>query len=152
MTYDDIAQRVLHLLGKRVRHHHLPGERRFRFDLDNSVPPSVATQLAERVGKPARNGDPDPKEPSLVTIPARHGTRFGGTIGTLRFRDDGIDYVAAGGEGAGVGDGPTSRPLPVLILITSASAATARPSNSNSSSLCHRSFLTGYGTASMGAI
>ena len=60
---------------------------------------SVAAQLAERVGKPARNGDPDPQEPSLVTIPARHGTRFGAPLGRCA-SDDGIDYVAAGGEGS----------------------------------------------------
>ena len=96
----DLTSRRLVITDYENRHHHLPGERRFRFDLDKSLPPPVAAQLAERVGKPVRNGDPDPKEPSLVTIPARHGTRFGGTIGTLRFRDDGIDYMAAGGEGS----------------------------------------------------
>src|SRR2546426_1611259 len=95
-----LTSRRLVITDYENRHHHLPGERRFRFDLDKSLPPPVAAQLAERVGKPVRNGDPDPKEPSLVTIPARHGTRFGGTIGTLRFRDDGIDYVAAGREGS----------------------------------------------------
>ena len=96
----DLTSRRLVITDYENRHHHLPGERRFRFDLDNSLPPSVAAQLAQRLGKPARNGDPDPKEPSLVTIPAGHGTRFGGTLGTLRFRDDGIDYVAAGREGS----------------------------------------------------
>lgn len=96
----DLTSRRLVITGYENRHHHMPGERRFRFDLANSLPPSVAAQLAQRVGKPLRNGDPDPKGPSLVTIPARHGTLFGGTNGTLRFRDEGIDYVAAGGEGS----------------------------------------------------
>ena len=96
----DLTSRRLVITDYENRHHHMPGERRFRFDLASSLPPSVAGQLARRVGKPVRNGDPDPKEPSLVTIPARHGTRFGGTNGTLRFRDDGIDYVAAGEKGS----------------------------------------------------
>jgi hypothetical protein len=80
------------------RSHHLPGERRFRFDLDNSVPAPDATELTRRVIKPVQNGDPDPKATAYLTIPARHATRFGGTNGTLRFRDDGIDYVTSGGR------------------------------------------------------
>jgi hypothetical protein len=78
--------------------HHRPGERRFRFDLNNSVPASVAAELAQRVGKPVQNGDPDPQATAYVTLPARHGTRFGGTNGTLRFRDEGIDYVTSDGR------------------------------------------------------
>ncbi|HEV2381470.1 MAG TPA: hypothetical protein VG206_16950 [Terriglobia bacterium] len=96
----DLTPRRLVITDYQNRRHHMPGERRFRFDLANSLPPAVAAQLAQRVGKPVRNGDPDLEETSLVTIPARHGTRFGGTNGTLRFRDEGIDYVAAGGEGS----------------------------------------------------
>lgn len=95
-----LTSRRLVITGYENRHHHMPGERRFRFDFANSLPPFVAAQLAQRVGKPVRNGDPDLKETTLVTISAYHGTRFGGTNGTLRFRDDGIDYVAAGGEGS----------------------------------------------------
>jgi hypothetical protein len=98
-TFDLTARRLV-ITDYENCHHHMPGERRFRFDLANSLPPPVAAQLAQRVGKPVRNGDPDPKGPSLVTIPARHSTRFGGTNGTLRFRDGGIDYVAAGVEGS----------------------------------------------------
>ena len=98
-TFDLTARRLV-ITDYENRHHHMPGERRFRFDLANSLPPPVAAQLAQRVGKPVRNGDPDPKEPGLVAIPARHATRFGGTNGTLRFRNDGIDYVGAGGEGS----------------------------------------------------
>lgn len=96
----DLTPRRLVITDYENRHHHIPGERRFRFELDKPLPPPVAAQLAERVGKPVRNGNPDPKEPSLANIPARHGTRFGGTNGTLRFRDGGIDYVAAGKEGS----------------------------------------------------
>ena len=96
----DLTSRRLVITDYENRHHHMPGERRFRFDLGDSLPPPIAAQLAQRVGKPVRNGDPDLQETSLVTIPARHSTRFGGTNGTLRFRDDGIDYLAAGGEGS----------------------------------------------------
>jgi len=96
----DLTPRRLVITDYENRRRHMPGERRFRFDLANSLPPPVAAQLAQRVGKPVRNGDPALKEASLVTIPARHRTRFGGTNGTLRFRDDGIDYVAAGGKGS----------------------------------------------------
>jgi len=96
----DLTPRRLVITDYENRRRHMPGERRFRFDLANSLPPPVAAQLAQRVGKPVRNGDPALKEASLVTIPAHHRTRFGGTNGTLRFRDDGIDYVAAGGEGS----------------------------------------------------
>jgi hypothetical protein len=53
----------------------------------------VAAELAQRVGKPAINGNPDSQAPSFATIPARHRTLTGGTNGILRFRDDGIDYV-----------------------------------------------------------
>jgi hypothetical protein len=79
------------------RDHHLPGERRFRFEADTPVPASIASELSRRINKPDINGDPDPQSITFFTIPARHGTRFGGTNGTLRFREDGIDYVAPGG-------------------------------------------------------
>ena len=96
----DLTPRRLVITDYENRRHHLPGERRFRFDLGNPIPPAVAAKLAQRVGKPVRNGEPDPKATDLVTIPARHGSRFGGTNGTLRFRDDGIDYEAASGDGS----------------------------------------------------
>ena len=148
----DLTSRHLVITDYENRHHHLPGERRFRFDLDNSLPPPVAAQLAERVGKPARNGDPGSHgaEPGHHPRPPRNS--FWGHHWDAALPTTVSTTWRQAERGAGVGDGPTSRPLPVLILITSASAATARPSHSNSSSLCHRSFLTGYGTAFMGAI
>jgi hypothetical protein len=96
----DLASRRLVITDYENRGHYLPGERRFRFDLVTSVPPSVAVQLAQRVGKPARNGDPDPKSTAFFTIQARHGKRFGGTNGLLRFREEGIDYTTTGGVGS----------------------------------------------------
>lgn len=82
------------------RGHHLRGTRHFDFDLQEPVPPAVAAELTNRVGKPVVNLDPDAKADALFTIPARHGTRFGGTNGILRFRDRGIDYVTTGGKGS----------------------------------------------------
>ena len=96
-TFDLTSRRVV-FTDYENHGHHLPGERHFRFDLNNSVPASVAAELAQRVNKPGQNGDPDPKAAAYLTVPARHGTRFGGTNGTLRFRDDGIDYVTSSGQ------------------------------------------------------
>ena len=70
----------------------------YRFAVNTSIPASVAAELAQRVNKPVQNGDPDPIATTCLTVPAHHGTRFGGTNGTLRFRDDGIDYVTPGGQ------------------------------------------------------
>ncbi len=74
------------------------GERRYRFDLGEAMPPAVAAALAERVGKPARNGVPFPEASTLATLPARHRTRTGGSNGTLRFREGGLDYVTGTGQ------------------------------------------------------
>ena len=81
------------LTGYENRSRHLPGDRQFRFDVSQVTPSSVAAELARRVAKPVRNGEPDPGEPAWATIPARHTTRTGGSNGTLRFRDNGIDYL-----------------------------------------------------------
>lgn len=96
----DLTPRRFVLTDYENRKHHMPGERRFRFDLKEPVPPAVAAELAKRVGKPVVNGDPDAKAQSFSSISARHGTPFGGTNGTLRLRDQGIDYVTADGRGS----------------------------------------------------
>lgn len=77
------------------RKHHVPGEQRYGFDLDQVVPPEVAAGLAREVQRPSQNAVPDPASPSAESIPARHRTRMGGTNGTLRIRDGGIDYVTS---------------------------------------------------------
>jgi hypothetical protein len=82
------------------RRWHFHGERIFRFHLESELPSSVAATLAVRVGKPAANGVPNPAAPAFATLGARHRTRGGGTNGTLRFRDSGIDYVTDSGHGA----------------------------------------------------
>jgi hypothetical protein len=90
-SFDLTAHRLV-LTDYENRGHHRSGERSFRFELGNPVPPAVAAELAQAVGKPVRNRDPDPLALSLFTIGARHGTHFGGSNGTLRFREEGIDY------------------------------------------------------------
>jgi len=74
----------------------LPGAQQFRFDLGTNLPPTVAAELAKGVRRPVRNGDPPQGDASIATIPAHHRTGLGGTKsnGILRFRDEGIDYVA----------------------------------------------------------
>jgi len=89
----DLTPRTFVLISYENRGRHLPGDRRFKFDLNQTMPPSVAAEITRRVAKPVRNGEPDPSEQSFATLPARHTTRSGGSSGTLRFRDEGIDYV-----------------------------------------------------------
>jgi hypothetical protein len=67
--------------------------RHFRLDLSEAVSAAIAAEVVHRVGKPVVNAAADENTKAFVSIPARHGTRFGGTNGTLRFRDEGIDYV-----------------------------------------------------------
>jgi hypothetical protein len=89
----DLTPHEVTVIGYENRDWHLPGDRSYRFDVSTPVPPAVAAELRNRVGKPARNGDPEPSVMSLTAIPARHRTHFGGSNGLLRFRDEGIDYV-----------------------------------------------------------
>ncbi len=77
------------------RKKHLPGMQRYRFDMNQSVPPEIASELSREVRRPSQNEVPDPAAPCIVTIPAHHRTLTGGTNGVLRFRDGGIDYVTS---------------------------------------------------------
>jgi hypothetical protein len=77
------------------RNGHLPGMQHYTFDLDQAVPPEVAAGLAREVRRPSQNVIPDPAAPSIRNVFAHHRTRTGGTNGTLRFREDGIDYVTS---------------------------------------------------------
>jgi hypothetical protein len=77
------------------RKHHVPGQQRYGFDLDQAVPPEVAAGLAREIQRPSQNAVPDPASPSAENIPVRHRTRTGGTNGTLRIRGGGIDYVTS---------------------------------------------------------
>jgi len=93
-TVDLSNQRKLSLITYQNRKWRLPGDRPFVFDLKRPMPPQVATELVQRVGKPAINGDPIREAASFASIPARHTTRTGGSNGILRFRDSGIDYLS----------------------------------------------------------
>ena len=77
------------------RNRHLPGMQRYRLDLEQAVPPEIAAGLARQVRRPSRNVIPDPGMTSISNVSVHHRTRTGGTNGTLRFREDGIDYVTS---------------------------------------------------------
>jgi hypothetical protein len=95
----DLSQRELTLLTYENRGRHEPGERPFRFSLgEGGLPPEIAAQLADRVGKPVRNGAPLPTAQAVEEIPAHHRTWSGGSNGTLRMKDEGIDYVTENGR------------------------------------------------------
>lgn len=73
---------------------HRPGVQRYRFDLTEKVPASVAATLASVVTRPSQNAVPDPESTEIASIRVHHRTLTGGTNGVLRFRNEGIDYVA----------------------------------------------------------
>jgi hypothetical protein len=90
----DLSNRDLTLTIYENRHWHEPGEQRFHFSASEKIPAATATMLASRVGRPARNGAPEPDAAVIATLPAYERGRFGGSNGTLRFRDTGIDFVS----------------------------------------------------------
>lgn len=97
-TFQDIqtfrlSSRSLVIETYQNRKRHLPGIERYKLDLDQPVPPMIAAELARAVQRPSQNAVPDTTSQSLE-ISAHHRTLTGGTNGTLRFRDDGIDYVS----------------------------------------------------------
>ncbi len=77
------------------RTHHVPGMQRYRFELSQDVPSTVATELARGVGRPSQNAVLEPALPNVENIPAHHRTRTGGTNGILRFGDSGMEYVTS---------------------------------------------------------
>lgn len=89
----DLSARELTLNSYQNRPWHAPGEQRYQFTLSEPMPPEIAAQLTERVGKPVRNGIPLPSVAILSEIPAHRRMWSGGSNGTLRLKDTGIDYV-----------------------------------------------------------
>jgi hypothetical protein len=77
------------------RNRHLPGMQPYRFDLDQAVPPEVAAVLAREVRRPSQNIVPNPASQVIGNVHVHHRTLTGGTNGTLRFREDGIDYITS---------------------------------------------------------
>jgi len=92
----DVTLHDLTLLSYQNRPWHQPGTRPFRFTLKEPMPADVAAQFSNRVGRPVRNGAPVPTAPAVAEIPAHRRTWSGGSNGTLRLKDDGIDYVTDG--------------------------------------------------------
>ena len=90
----DLSRRELTLLTYQNRAWYEAGERPFRFTLDEGgLPPEIAAQFTERVGKPVRNGAPLLTTSAVEEIPAHHRVWRGGSNGMLRLKEDGIDYV-----------------------------------------------------------
>jgi hypothetical protein len=87
-----LLPRALTIETYQNRTHHVPGMKRFRFDLDQAVPPEIAAELSQQIQRPSKNGIPDPTSQGIVIL-AHHRTLTGGTNGTLRLSDSGIDYV-----------------------------------------------------------
>lgn len=98
-TFDITSHRLV-ITDYENRGHHMPGDRRYRFDLTRPAPPAVAEQLADLVEKPVINRDPNAHGEAFTMIPARHRTLMGGTNGTLRFSEEGIDYVTSSKRGS----------------------------------------------------
>ncbi len=72
---------------------HRPGEKGYAFRFGEPVPGRVAAELAQQVGKPSRNGLSSLSDIAFASVPARHPTHFGGSNGTLRFTESGIEYM-----------------------------------------------------------
>jgi hypothetical protein len=89
----DVSPHNMTLLTYESRPLHEPGERPFHFTLTDVMPSEVVGRFTERVEKPVRNGSPTPSAAALSEIPAHHRTWMRGSSGTLRFKDDGIDYI-----------------------------------------------------------
>src|SRR5208337_211995 len=96
----DLWPRRIVLIGYEKCGRFRPGVRRYRFDPGSEMPPSVAAELVRRVGRPVRNGNPQPEASSIATLSAHHRTGLGGTKsnGILRFGEWGIDYVTSVGK------------------------------------------------------
>jgi len=91
----DISPQKLVLTTYENRSHHQGGDRSYRFDLQSQLPPQLAEQVAQLVGKPNRNKDPDPRATWFATIPAKHQKTFGGSNGELQFRASGIGFITS---------------------------------------------------------
>jgi hypothetical protein len=94
----DLSTRELTITSYQNRRWHEPGEQRFQFTLSEPMPPEIAAQFTERVGKPVRNGIPFPSVAAMAEIPAHHRLWSGGSNGTLRLKDSGIDYLTEDGR------------------------------------------------------
>ncbi|HYL34777.1 MAG TPA: hypothetical protein VEV17_02560 [Bryobacteraceae bacterium] len=94
----DLSARELTLTSYQNRPWHEPGERSFHFTWSEPMPAGMAVQFSEKVGKPVRNEVPLASVAALSEIPAHHRMWSGGSNGTLRLKESGIDYVTENGR------------------------------------------------------
>jgi hypothetical protein len=94
----DLSAKELTVTTYQNRPWHEPGERSFHFTWTDPMPPEIAAQFSERVAKPVRNGVALPSAAAISEIPAHHRMWSGGSNGTLRLKDNGIDYVTENGR------------------------------------------------------
>ena len=94
----DLSTQELTLNSYENRPWHRPGERSYHFTWSEPMPPEIAAQFTDRVGKPVRNEVPLASVAALSEIPAHHRMWSGGSNGTLRLKDNGIDYVTENGR------------------------------------------------------
>jgi hypothetical protein len=94
----DLSPNQLIIRTYENRRWNTPGERAYHFRLSHPMPPGVARQVVARIGKPVRNGLPEPQSSALTVIPAHRRARFGGSNGMLRLKTDGIDFVCDDGR------------------------------------------------------
>lgn len=94
----DLTPHTLIVESYQSKSFHRPGEKSFHFHLKEPIPATVAADMAEHVGRPVKNADPNPELPSFAAIAAHHRLNFGGTNGNLYFRNGGIDYVTHGND------------------------------------------------------
>jgi len=94
----DLSAKELTLTSYQNRPWHEPGELSFHFTWIEAMPPEIAAQFTELVGKPVRNSIPLPSVAVLAEIPAHRRIWSGGSNGTLRLKDSGIDYVTKDGR------------------------------------------------------
>ena len=94
----NLSAKELTLTGYQNRPWHEPGEVTFHFTWSEPMPAEIAALFADRVQKPVRNGIPFPSVAAVSEIPAHHRMWSGGSNGTLRLKDSGIDYVTENGR------------------------------------------------------
>jgi hypothetical protein len=91
----DLQSHRVVLVGYDNRGWGRPGTQRFDWELQNEITPAIASSLTEEMRRPVRNRLPDPDGPAIVVIAVRRSELFDGSNGSLRIRQQGIDYVTA---------------------------------------------------------
>jgi len=95
LTFDLAGPAALTITSYENRPLHEPGNRRFHFTLARSMPPDIAARFAALVERPVINAAPQSGTPVITEVPAHRRGRFGGSNGSLRFREDGVDYITS---------------------------------------------------------